>query len=44
VARALVGAVQRDQRVVFVPRWMQFPAWLHGALPGTFRRLAGRFG
>ena len=44
VARALVGAVQRDQRVVFVPRWMRFPAWLHGALPGTFRRLAGRFG
>jgi hypothetical protein len=44
VARALVSAVQRDQRMVFVPRWMRFPAWLHGALPGTFRRLAGRFG
>jgi short-subunit dehydrogenase len=44
VARALVGAVERDQRVVFVPRWMRFPAWLHGALPGTFRHLAARFG
>ena len=44
VARALVGAVERDQSMVFVPRWMRFPAWLHGALPGTFRRLAARFG
>ncbi len=44
VARALVTAVERDQRVVFVPRWMRFPAWLHGALPGTYRRLAARFG
>jgi short-subunit dehydrogenase len=44
VARALVTAVERDQRVAFVPRWMRFPAWLHGALPGTFRRLAARFG
>jgi len=44
VARALVGAVERNQSVVFVPRWMRFPAWLHGALPGTFRRLAARFG
>ncbi len=44
VARALVGAIERDQSVVFVPRWMRFPAWLHGALPGTFRRLAARFG
>jgi short-subunit dehydrogenase len=44
VARALVTAVERDQRVAFVPRWMWFPAWLHGALPGTFRRLAARFG
>jgi hypothetical protein len=30
--------------MVFVPRWMRLPAWLHGALPGTYRRLAGRFG
>lgn len=44
VATALITAVERDQSVVFVPRWMRFPAWLHGALPGTFRRLAARFG
>ena len=44
VASALVSAVERDQSLVFVPRWMRFPAWLHGALPGTFRRLAARFG
>jgi short-subunit dehydrogenase len=44
VARALAGAVEREQSVVFVPAWLRFPAWLHGALPGTFHRLAGRFG
>ena len=44
VARALVRAIEREQGVVFVPRWMRFPAWLHGALPGTYRRLASRFG
>ncbi len=44
VASALVSAVEREQSLVFVPRWMRFPAWLHGALPSTFRRLAARFG
>jgi short-subunit dehydrogenase len=44
VARALTGAVEREQSVVFVPAWLRFPAWLHGALPGTFHKLAGRFG
>jgi len=44
VAHALVRAIEREQGVVFVPRWMRFPAWLHGALPGTYRRLASRFG
>jgi NAD(P)-dependent dehydrogenase (short-subunit alcohol dehydrogenase family) len=44
VASALVRAVERDQSVVFVPHWMWFPAWLHGALPGIFRHLAARFG
>jgi short-subunit dehydrogenase len=44
VACALVRAIEREQAVVFVPRWMRFPAWLHGALPGTYRRLARRFG
>ena len=44
VAHALVRAIEREQGMVFVPRWMRLPAWLHGALPGTYRRLAGRFG
>lgn len=44
VARALAAAVEREQGVVFVPAWLRFPAWLHGTLPGTFHRLAGRFG
>jgi NAD(P)-dependent dehydrogenase (short-subunit alcohol dehydrogenase family) len=44
VASALIGAVEQDRGVVFVPRWLRFPAWLHGAFPGTFRRLARRFG
>jgi short-subunit dehydrogenase len=44
VARAIVAAVQRDRDQVFVPGWMRFPAWLHGAAPRTFRALASRFG
>jgi short-subunit dehydrogenase len=44
VAHALVRAIEREQGMVFVPRWMRLPAWLHGALPGTYRRLASRFG
>jgi NAD(P)-dependent dehydrogenase (short-subunit alcohol dehydrogenase family) len=44
VANALVSAIERNQYMVFVPRWLGLPAWLHGAAPGVFRRLAGRFG
>jgi short-subunit dehydrogenase len=44
VAAAITAAVTQDRRVVYVPGWLRFPAWLHGAAPGTFRRLAGRFG
>jgi short-subunit dehydrogenase len=44
VARAVAAAVEREQSVVFVPAWLRFPAWLHGTLPGTFHKLAGRFG
>jgi short-subunit dehydrogenase len=44
VARALLSAVERDRDVVYVPSWMRFPAWLHGAAPGLFRALAARFG
>ena len=44
VAQAITSAIARDAAVVYVPRWMRLPAWLHGAAPGTFRVLAGRFG
>ena len=44
VAHAIVTAAEREQAVVFVPRWMRFPAWLRGAAPWLFRLLARRFG
>jgi short-subunit dehydrogenase len=44
VAAAIVRAVERDVADVFVPRWMVVPARLRGAVPGLYRRLAGRFG
>jgi len=44
VATAITAAVTTDRRVVYVPGWLRFPAWLHGAAPGTFGRLARRFG
>lgn len=44
VARAIVEAVEGDLDVVYVPRWLRLPAWLHGAVPPAFRTLAGRFG
>jgi short-subunit dehydrogenase len=44
VARAIVSALEGDRDVVYVPRWLQLPAWLHGAVPLAFRSLAARFG
>ncbi len=44
VARAILTAVERNRREVFVPAWLRYPAWIHGAAPGLFRSLAGRFG
>lgn len=44
VARAIARTVARDLDVVYVPGWLRFPVWLHGAAPRTFRRLAIRFG
>jgi short-subunit dehydrogenase len=44
VSRAIVSALERDREVAYVPRWMRFPAWLHGTAPATFRALAARFG
>ena len=44
VAAAIADAATRGLPVVYVPGWLGFPAWLHGAAPGLFRRLATRFG
>ncbi|HEY2508748.1 MAG TPA: SDR family NAD(P)-dependent oxidoreductase [Streptosporangiaceae bacterium] len=44
VAEAIADAVERDIDVVYVPGWLRFPSWLHGAAPRTFRVLAARFG
>ena len=44
VGRAVVRAIERNRAQVFEPKWMAFPAWLHGAFPGVYRALAGRFG
>lgn len=43
VGMAIVRAVEREQRDVFVPGWMAFPARLRGIWPGLYRRLAARF-
>jgi len=44
VAGAVVHAIEHDREQVFVPRWLAFPAWLHGVWPGLYRRLAVRYG
>jgi short-subunit dehydrogenase len=44
VAQAIVSALEHDRPVVYVPRWLRLPAWIHGAAPGTFRALAARYG
>jgi short-subunit dehydrogenase len=44
VAEAIVCALEHDSDVVYVPRWLRVPAWLHGATPAAFRTLAARFG
>ena len=43
VARAIVGAVERERAQVYVPGWLEVPARLRGAAPGVFRRLAALF-
>ena len=44
VAEAIVRAIERERDEVVVPGWLCFPIWLHGAWPGLYRALAGRFG
>jgi short-subunit dehydrogenase len=40
VARWIARAVRHDLDQVFVPHWLAFPAWLHGAFPALYRRLS----
>jgi short-subunit dehydrogenase len=44
VAEGVLRAIRRDRPEVFAPRWMAFPAWLHGAVPALYRRGARRWG
>jgi short-subunit dehydrogenase len=43
-AEAIRSALEHDRQLVYVPRWMSFPARLHGAAPRTFAVLAHWFG
>jgi short-subunit dehydrogenase len=43
-AEAIMSALEHDRQLVYVPRWMSFPARLHGAAPRTFAVLAHWFG
>jgi short-subunit dehydrogenase len=44
VAMTILTAVKRNRPEVFVPAWLRYAAWIHGAAPGLFRSLAARFG
>ncbi|MFE6865725.1 SDR family NAD(P)-dependent oxidoreductase [Kitasatospora sp. NPDC057692] len=44
VAAIVHEALTTDRDRIFVPRWLDYPARLHGAAPGLFRRMASRFG
>ncbi len=44
VARALVNMIEVRGTEVYAPRWLRVPVAVRGTLPGTYRRLAARFG
>jgi short-subunit dehydrogenase len=44
VAEAIVHAIRRDRAQVVVPRWLDGPMRLRGALPELYRPLVDRFG
>lgn len=44
VARRIVGAAAAGRAQAYIPGWLSFPAWLHGATPNIYRRLAARWG
>jgi short-subunit dehydrogenase len=44
VARAVARAVRQGRAQMYVPAWIAFPVWLHGALPWLYRQGAARYG
>lgn len=44
VAARLVAAVRDDRELVVVPRWLRVPMILQALAPGTYTRLASRWG
>ena len=44
VAAALVRMIAGDRAEAYAPRWLRLPVAVRGAMPGTYRGLAGRFG
>jgi short-subunit dehydrogenase len=44
VADAVVRCVERGASEVYAPRWLRLPVAIRSVLPGSYRRLASRFG
>ncbi|WP_263455161.1 SDR family NAD(P)-dependent oxidoreductase [Streptomyces sp. LS1784] len=44
VADVVVATITTERDRLYVPHWLGFPARIHGAAPGVFRRMASRFG
>ncbi|MER7848697.1 SDR family NAD(P)-dependent oxidoreductase [Kitasatospora sp. NPDC096077] len=44
VADTVLATITTERDRLFVPHWLGFPARIHGAAPGVFRRMASRFG
>ncbi|WP_406110607.1 SDR family NAD(P)-dependent oxidoreductase [Kitasatospora purpeofusca] len=44
VADLVHAAITTGRDRAFLPHWLDFPARIHGAAPGFFRRMAARFG
>jgi short-subunit dehydrogenase len=44
IADALVRMIATDQAERYAPRWLRLPVAIRATVPGTYRRLAARFG
>ena len=44
VAAAVVHAIERSDKQVFIPHWLRLPALLHDGLPAIYRGFANKFG